>query len=47
MVDVGRPDGVDWHLDRGRPESGEETVTIRIGQVVVHRCRLCPDGIWR
>jgi len=47
VIDVARPPGVAYQITRGPGPDGRDTITITIGQVIVHRCRLCADGEWR
>ena len=45
-VGIDRPADVPFTVMR-ETDDGRETITITVGRVVVHRCRLCADGEWR
>ena len=45
-VPVARPPGVDYRVLR-ESVRGQDFITIRLGQIIVHRCALCRDGEWR
>jgi hypothetical protein len=36
-----------YEVLRDTDSSGASVVEIRVGKVVVHRCVLCRDGMWR
>ena len=46
-IDVSRPSGAEYEVKRGRASDGRDIITIWVGRIVVHRCRLCVDGFWR
>jgi hypothetical protein len=46
-VDVTAPTDTKYEIIRDTDRTGTSTVEIRVGRVVVHRCLLCRDGIWR
>jgi hypothetical protein len=46
-VDIARPPGVAFEVQRGQNSQGREVIMIDVGRVTVHRCTLCADGEWR
>jgi len=47
VIDVARPPGVSVQVRRERDDDGREQISVWVGQVIVHRCTLCRNGIWR
>lgn len=47
VVNVDRPVGMPFEVQRGHDPSRREMVTVLVGMVVIHHCVLCPDGVWR
>lgn len=46
-VDVTAPEDTPYELVHDTDRTGSPVVEIRVGKVVVHRCVLCLDGVWR
>jgi hypothetical protein len=46
-VDVTAPHDTTYEVLHNTDRTGARVVEIRVGKVVVHRCVLCRDGVWR
>jgi len=46
-IDVTRPAGVGFRIERGSTEDNRPVAAILIGRVEIHRCQMFPDGAWR
>jgi hypothetical protein len=46
-VDVTAPPGAGYEIRRGDEPDGRRFIEILVGRVIVHRCVLCRDGVWR
>lgn len=46
-IGVARPPGVSVEVDHHRSAERGDFIVINVGQVTVHECTLCVDGVWR